>query len=956
MKNYLTPYLLLIGLAASAQDFYDLNTIQKIEITFEESNWDQLLDAQKAGDEDYIMAKSVAINGVVFDSVGVKYKGNSTYNANQTKNPFHIELDTYKDHIYENYTDIKLSNVAMDPSFVREVLSYQILRQYMDAPLSNYANVYVNGTLLGLYSNSEAVSKKFVDSRFYSKRNTFIKCNPPAGAGQGTTDLPNLVHMGSDSADYYDSYELKSDDGWSELIDLCSTLDNEVDKIAEILDVDRALWMLAFNNVVVNLDSYIGGFAQNYYLYRSNNGRFMPVVWDLNESFGRFSQTGSGNLNSTTSKQQMSHLLHENDADYPLVYRLLDVPMYKNMYLDHCKTILLENFDDESYYETAQVLQTSIDASVQADVNKFFTYDQFVSNLTSDVAEEGRNGVTTTPGISSLMNGRSSYLLSQADFTEKELVISEVTPSETSPLIGEKVTISATVSDDALIAYLGYRNSSEDAFTRIEMYDDGTNGDVSANDGSYGVEVEVGSSSMQYYIYAENDDEGTFSPARAEYEFYNITGSFAASETNGLVINEFMASNDFTAADQDGEYDDWIELYNYSESAINLEGYFLSDDADNLAKWTFPAGTSIGSGSYLIVWADEDEDQEGLHASFKLSASAESIFLTDASSAIVDEVSYTDQNTDISYGRMPNGTGDFETMDPTFGTENGVLPDVDQDGVTADLDCDDNDETIGAKQDEGTVCDDGNSVTENDEIQSDGCTCAGTNPIDVNLVINELLASNSSVLSDQDGEFDDWIELYNNGAANINLDGYFLSDDIDNLTKWEFPTGTLISATDYLLIWADEDNDQEGLHADFKLSAASESVYLVSPEGLVIDEVSYTDQTTNISYGRIANGTGDFRIMNPSPNAENLDEEVTVLSNELEQLTLSVYPNPSTQYFHLTFNDGGLEKRNVVIYDLLGNIVFNESMVESLTIDISQWSSGMYIIQAENTILKVSVY
>ncbi len=94
-------------------------------------------------------------------------------------------MNTHKDHKYEVYTDIKLSNVAKDPSFLREVLSYQILRQYMDAPLSNYANVYVNGTLIGLYSNSESISKKFVDDRFGSKKNTFVKCNPPAGAGPG---------------------------------------------------------------------------------------------------------------------------------------------------------------------------------------------------------------------------------------------------------------------------------------------------------------------------------------------------------------------------------------------------------------------------------------------------------------------------------------------------------------------------------------------------------------------------------------------------------------------------------------------------------------------------------------------------------------------------------------------------------------------------------------------------
>ena len=319
------------------------------------------MDAEKAGDENYIMADSVILNGTTFDSVGVKYKGNSTYNANQTKNPLHIELDTYKDHIYQNYTDIKLSNVANDPSFLREVLSYQILRLYMAAPLSNYANVYINGNLMGLYSNSESVSKKFVNNRFYSKDNAFIKCNPLAGAGPSSTSLPTLEYLGTNSDSYVDAYELKSDEGWDELIELSDILNNQTDSIEQILDVDKALWMLAFNNVLVNLDSYIGGFAQNYYLYRGDNGKFNPVVWDLNESFGKFSMTGSGNLNNTTSKQQLSHLLHLNDANYPLISKLLNVPMYKRMYLAHVKTMLKDNFENKSYLTTAETLHALID-------------------------------------------------------------------------------------------------------------------------------------------------------------------------------------------------------------------------------------------------------------------------------------------------------------------------------------------------------------------------------------------------------------------------------------------------------------------------------------------------------------------------------------------------------------------------------------------------------------------
>ncbi|HNG13694.1 MAG TPA: CotH kinase family protein, partial [Saprospiraceae bacterium] len=142
MKKILIPIFILFFISAiKAQTLYDINTIQDIKIEFTQSNWDYILDTAAAGKDEYVMAKYVIINGVVFDSVGVKYKGNSTYKPNQAKNPLHIELDTWKNQDYEGYTDIKLSNVAFDPSFIREPLSYTILRQYMDAPQSNYANI-----------------------------------------------------------------------------------------------------------------------------------------------------------------------------------------------------------------------------------------------------------------------------------------------------------------------------------------------------------------------------------------------------------------------------------------------------------------------------------------------------------------------------------------------------------------------------------------------------------------------------------------------------------------------------------------------------------------------------------------------------------------------------------------------------------------------------------------------
>jgi len=90
----------------------------------------------------------------------------------------HLELD----HIigsqdYQGYTDVKLQNGYTDPSMIREVLSYSILEQYMDCPKANFSNVYINGTLRGLYSNAESINKKFNGDHYYMSNESFFKCN-----------------------------------------------------------------------------------------------------------------------------------------------------------------------------------------------------------------------------------------------------------------------------------------------------------------------------------------------------------------------------------------------------------------------------------------------------------------------------------------------------------------------------------------------------------------------------------------------------------------------------------------------------------------------------------------------------------------------------------------------------------------------------------------------------------
>jgi hypothetical protein len=663
----------LIG-SLYAQDFYDRSTVQKIEIFFAFTNWDAQLDAATAT-EAYIIADSVRINGISFDSVGVKYKGNSSYNSNFNKNPLHINLDYIKGkQDYQGYTNIKLQNGYQDPSIIREVLSYAILEQYMDCPKANFANVYINGTFRGVYSNAESINSKFNGEHYYNSKEAYFKCNPIGGAGPGSTVNPDLKYISMDSSAYFDGYELQTDYGWNKLVDLINVLNNDATNIESKLDVDRALWMLAFNNVLVNLDSYSGAFRQNYYLTWDLNDRFVPTVWDLNMSFAGFpGGTGTGSYTATT----LDPLSNSTSTNHPLIVKMMANPMYKRMYLAHLRTIVQEVFESQDFVTKANSLRSTIDSYVQADPFKFYTYTQYQNSLTTAVTSGGGpGGGQSIPGIKTLMDARVTFFNSNANYILVGPTIASQAASNTAPAYGSSVFITATCSNETTV-YLGYRFSKELKFNRVPMYDDGAHGDGTAGDHVFGAEVIMNGISFDYYIYAENTNAGKFSPQRAEHEYYNLTISMPFAVNGDVLINEVLASNSQYGYDANGQSDDWIELYNTNSTGVDLSGLYLSDLSTDLGKWPFPLGTKIPANGRLIIWCDNDTEQTGLHTNFKLSSLGDNVIFSDGLN-IFDQQNFGVQTQNISYSRCPDGSANFDYALPTFNAVNTCLASINE--------------------------------------------------------------------------------------------------------------------------------------------------------------------------------------------------------------------------------------------------------------------------------------
>jgi hypothetical protein len=643
-----------------AQNFYNRDTIQVIEIFFSFSNWDAQLDANEAT-EAYIYADSVRINGISFDSCGIRYKGNSSYSASNQKNPLHIELNTIKNNQdYHGITDLKLSNCYKDPSMIREILSYQILEQYMDCPGSNFARVYINGQYRGVYTNNESISADFNQAHYYAD-DTYFKCNPVGGAGPGSSVSPDLKYLGADSSAYFNGYELQTTFGWNRMVALCNTLNNDFQNIENMLDIDRAIWMLAFNNVLVNLDSYSGAFRQNYYLSWDANGRFVPTVWDVNMSFGGFpGGTGSG----TTTPTTLDPFSNATSNNHPLIKQIMANPLYKRMYMAHVRTMVQEMFASGQYETWAQNLMTLADSSIQADPYKFYTYTQFLNSLTTAVTGGGGpGGGSSIPGIKALMDARAQFFSTNAAYILQAPSIVSHGASTTPLVYGSTVTINATTTNETTV-YLGYRGNYQLKFNRVEMFDDGAHNDGAAGDHLYGADVPVSGLTFEYYIYAENNNAGLFSPARAEHEFHTLAVNFPTPAIGSILINEVLASNDSLLFDPNGEDEDWIELINTTNTPIDLAGFYLSDDPLDLMAWAFPAGTIIPANGYLLVWADNDVNQVGLHANFKLSSGGDYVYLSHGFN-VHDQVAFGPQIPNISYARCPDAGLDFATIIPT---------------------------------------------------------------------------------------------------------------------------------------------------------------------------------------------------------------------------------------------------------------------------------------------------
>lgn len=503
------------------QNLYSPDHIPVIKIKFDTKDWDKKLDSLKNGGKKERMVATVEIDGQVFEGVGVRYKGNSSYKNpkkhGKAKLPFNLKADyTDKKLTFPGgYETLKLSNVFMDPSFMREYLSYEIARKYMPAPLCNFAKVYVNDEYIGLFNNTQSVDAKLLQDSYNTNEDTFFKCDPewedvqttPAGCKEG--EFSSLYYVGDNPKCYEGWYEPQNKNEkqeFEDLIHLSKILNQNPDKIESVLNVDATLWMHAFNHVLVNLDSYTGRFSHNFYLYKTPDGLMTPMIWDMNISFGGFRLDGEKKGELTNEELQdfslFTHFKNKNPKR-PLITNVLTNSFWRKVYIGHCRTILMENFANGEYLKKAVEMQSFIRDEVKADPNRLYSFDDFERNLHSS-SEIWNSEVI---GIEELMKARTKILLDHPIFKGKNPIMGEIKHS----VAAGKVTITAKVQD-AQKVWLMHRSSTKEPFSQVEM---------TATADNYSLTLPK-PGGFQYYVIAEGDRLAVCSPERASYVFYEV--------------------------------------------------------------------------------------------------------------------------------------------------------------------------------------------------------------------------------------------------------------------------------------------------------------------------------------------------------------------------------------------------------------------------------------------------
>ena len=510
---------------------------------------------------------TLTVDGEVYDSVGVRFKGQTSYSMlpqGSQKKSFNITMDHAIDgQELMGYGTLNLNNAFQDASFLREVVYLDLIRDHVPAAKANFVHLNINGASWGIYPNVQQLNNEFVKQWFFSNSGTLWRADRPAGSGGGPggggwgDGTAALNDLGSDTMAYQEHYTLKRTervDPWDDLVRVCQKLEQTPlaaleDSLNNHLDVDRTLWFLASEIAFGDDDGYVYKGKMDYYLYfDAETGHMVPLEFD-------------GNSVMKNNAATWGAFYHADDANYPLLNRMLAVPSMRQRYLAHLRTLIQEKMQSTTFNALLASYSTLIDAEVQADPKKLYTYAAFNSELTV---------------LQNFITNRRNNLTANAEVAQIAPVISSVAHRANNvewadPLPSESVMVTAGIADAATTARvdLFYCLGPYGKFTTVQMFDDGAHADGASGDGVFGASIPQAPSMtrVRYYVKATANNTAqsvSFAPVGAEHDVFTYLVQVEFAVDPVVRINEVLAQNTSGEQDENGQFEDWIELHNPS--------------------------------------------------------------------------------------------------------------------------------------------------------------------------------------------------------------------------------------------------------------------------------------------------------------------------------------------------------------------------------------------------------
>ena len=601
------------------------------------------------------------------DSIGFRLRGNTSRNA--AKKSFKIDFNHFiSGRDFYDVEKLNLNGEHNDPSIIRSKLSWDFYQNIgMASSRASHAVLYINEEYFGLYISIEHIDDRFLSKNFENDNGNLWKCIWPA----------DLTYRGNDPEDYHPyysetrPYDLKTNENqydYSKLARLIRIIYNTPDSLDMVLDIKTTLQYFAMNILTGSWDDY-RFLRNNFYLYHNpDNDLIHWIPYDYDNSFGiDWFNIDWSNIDP------YEYAVIDGDGR-PLTEYLFSQVRYRNLFSHFLEFYNEQLFDLDSMYQKLNYYVDFLYNAAQYDTYRTldygFSFNDFLNSYGSDF-----ENAHVKQGILEFIASRKEALTNQIVFSGNDPIIYEGVIEDNVIFVGETVSIRTAIFGDIMNADFFYKHENEDEWSFATLtHQPITNSKHVEDHDRWIVELSFEQTGRyDWYIFTSNNSTYDKFPIY-DYRSFEVLD---VVDNQTVWINELLAKNEAINVDETGEYDDWIELWNYDQTEVDLANHYLTDKRDNLTKWQFPdSAVQIFPDEYMLIWCDEDQEDGGLHTNFKLSSGGEFLALVHPDGeTIIDSISFPSQAEDISYGRILSSDFQYEWdyLSPTPGYSNTSL-------------------------------------------------------------------------------------------------------------------------------------------------------------------------------------------------------------------------------------------------------------------------------------------